>query len=613
MSVAATAMPKALGARRLQSVREIASLINAGSDLGSFFERLVFALCHHTIWRRSGIMAVDRAAGFSILVARYDPDHKPGLPDQWELKTSPSLKVAETRQPIIMEDAQTSDEFPGYREDAIARNYHTTIVLPLGCTDMQSRDMVLSVSSTERVAVTEEEVDFLMTICHLAAIAVDKEKSLHAERLLTAKLERTLQINSSLLERVLGGSSMETIAGIVETILPDQIVILDFTTDSAYASRSPDVERVSDREWLDVVRGPAAKLLEKLVHDSEPSDFRQLRHINLAEIGVSIDREAYVEPLRVDNETVGGLIVFPRQRGLDDLDFLIAQEARFALSAQIMRTHTQLRRQASQLSEFFEQLFEGSWTDSRQIESRGDRLGIDLSAPAQLLAIDSNKAGASGEEAGQLLRHLSRVAKQARPSATVVAHRGVVFVHLPSAPKQSDSFVAMLGRQLADAAKWSHSADPVVALGPVCESPADYHAARDQCIRLLTLAKIFGRQGLVRQQDFGAFAVLLSSVDNAVMQQFVRATLGEIEAYDKDHDMELLETASAFIDQSCRFRATAKQLNIHVSTLRYRLERLKELFSLDLENPETRFAFAFAFKLRTMIGPGAKSDRAEKR
>ncbi|MDQ7250390.1 helix-turn-helix domain-containing protein [Dongia sedimenti] len=602
-------MPKALDARRLQSVREIASLINAGSDLGSFFERLVFALCHHTIWRRAGIMAVDRTAGFSILVARYDPDHKKGLPDQWELKTSPSLKVAETRQPIIIEDAQTSDEFPGYREDAIARNYHTTIVLPLGCTDMQSREMVLSVSSTERVSVTEEEVDFLMTICHLAAIAVDKEKSLHAERLLTAKLERTLQINSSLLERVLGGSSMETIAGIVETILPDQIVILDFTTDSAYASRSPDVERVSDREWLDVVRGPAAKLLEKLVQDSEPSDFRQLRRINLTEIGVALDREAYVEPLRVDNETVGGLVIFPRQRGLDDLDFLIAQEARFALSAQIMRTHIQLRRQDSQIAEFFEQLFEGSWTDIRQIESRGDRLGIDLSAPAHVLAIDSNKAGASGEEAGQLLRHLSRVAKQARPSATVVAHRGVVFVHLPSAPKQAEGFVAMLGRQLVDAAKWSHSADPVVALGPVCQSPADYHAARDQCIRLLTLAKIFGRQGLVRQQDFGAFAVLLSSVDNAVMQQFVRATLGEIEAYDQEHDMELLETASAFIDQSCRFRATATELNIHVSTLRYRLERLKELFSLDLENPETRFAFVFALKLRTMIGPGAKSEK----
>jgi len=62
------------------------------------------------------------------------------------------------------------------------------VVLPLGCTDAQGREMVLSVSSEKRVPVTPEELDFLLTISQLAGIAVERTKLLHAERTLTTRL-----------------------------------------------------------------------------------------------------------------------------------------------------------------------------------------------------------------------------------------------------------------------------------------------------------------------------------------------------------------------------------------------------------------------------------------
>ena len=108
-------------------------------------------------------MVVDRGIGYSVLVTRFEPkaENEAELANRWALSTSPSLKVAETKQPVVIEDAQVSEEFPGYREDAIARGYHTAVVLPLGCSDAQGREMVLSVSSEKRVPVTPEELDFL--------------------------------------------------------------------------------------------------------------------------------------------------------------------------------------------------------------------------------------------------------------------------------------------------------------------------------------------------------------------------------------------------------------------------------------------------------------------
>jgi PucR C-terminal helix-turn-helix domain len=44
-----------------------------------------------------------------------------------------------------------------------------------------------------------------------------------------------------------------------------------------------------------------------------------------------------------------------------------------------------------------------------------------------------------------------------------------------------------------------------------------------------------------------------------------------------------LQTAAAFVDQGCRYQATAEALGIHVSTVRYRVGSLHKLFALDLD------------------------------
>src|SRR5215475_6792935 len=102
---------------RLQGVREIASLVYSVSDLGTIFDQIAAAVCHRTLWARSGIMAVDRTAGFSVLVTRFDPGAQDdsSLPRQWALSTSPALRVAETKQPVVIADAQRSQDYPGYR------------------------------------------------------------------------------------------------------------------------------------------------------------------------------------------------------------------------------------------------------------------------------------------------------------------------------------------------------------------------------------------------------------------------------------------------------------------------------------------------------------------
>ena len=151
----------------------------------------------------------------------------------------------------------------------------------------------------------------------------------------------------------------------------------------------------------------------------------------------------------------------------------------------------------------------------------------------------------------------------------------------------------------------------LVVQGPVVESAPDYKPALENCFRLLGLARTFNRRGLITDSDFGPFALLLSALDGNAVPGFVHKTVGAIKAYDEKNGTALLETAARFIDCSCRYKPAAQALSIHVSTLRYRVGRLKELFAIDLDDAESRLALALAIRLQA-IGDGADAPVSPK-
>lgn len=320
--------------------------------------------------------------------------------------------------------------------------------------------------------------------------------------------------------------------------------------------------------------------------------------VDLSALGLSPAVPVLVEPLRVDGESAGLLLVFPREGLMDSLDRVAVQGVRFALAAQLMRHHAEAKREAQDFSEFLEQLVRTGGAEPARARARAARLGLDLGRGMRLLAVAMPQAGA---EPAELRRLLAGSLGRAIPGALTIEQGETAAILLPEPEGPVPDTV--LERLLVAPVRAQWGPRPVVALGPLCSAPADYGPAWAECGRVLELARMFGRDGLVRQADFGPSALLLSAFDGPLVRAFVDGTLGPIRRHEAEHGGSLLETANVFIDEACRYQATAERLGIHVSTLRYRLRRLEELFGLDLEDAETRFRFSLAARLTT-IKPG---------
>jgi PucR C-terminal helix-turn-helix domain/GGDEF-like domain/GAF domain len=588
---------------RLKSLAQIASLVNSGTALGEVLERIALAVCQRSAWSSSAIMALDETAGYSTLVARHDPLHPRGAGgrDRWALATSPSRQVLADRKTLVIPDAQAAPDYPGYAAEARERDYRTVVLLPLGATDEQGRGMVMSVHAHVVQPVDADELAFLGTVSELASLAVEKAHLVGAAQAQARHLRGVLELHATAMERVLAGGTAGDLAALAGASLSLPLLLVDFTTNRALADRSPIPAMLDDGAWQALLEGDGYRHFASLVAGATAGQFERGQEVSLRSLGVKAVLSAMIEPCLVEGAVLGGIVIFTGGRALDAAEALVAQGLRFALAVALLRAHVRFASQAETHGEFFARLFSGNWRDRAETMARAGHLGLKLEAPARLalLALPETKSPAAPRD--DLVRALLRVARAGLPAATAFFD-GEAFVLFLPAGRMDAKAVGRLLQRLVDELERQAGLRPTAVLSRACASLEDYREARVAAARTLDLARRLDRSGIVAEADFGPFARLVSAADQAALRRFVADTIGRLEAHDRAHASELVATLEAFFAEQGRYQATADALGIHVTTLRYRLRRLGELFAISLEDPETRIAIEVALRMRRTLG-----------
>ena len=80
-------------------------------------------------------------------------------------------------------------------------------------------------------------------------------------------------------------------------------------------------------------------------------------------------------------------------------------------------------------------------------------------------------------------------------------------------------------------------------------------------------------------EDTGAYRLLLPAMseDPAELQRFYEETVAPLVAYDDQYETDLVQTLETFLDADGNVAGTAARLYTHRHTVRYRLERVKDL------------------------------------
>jgi DNA-binding PucR family transcriptional regulator len=142
-----------------------------------------------------------------------------------------------------------------------------------------------------------------------------------------------------------------------------------------------------------------------------------------------------------------------------------------------------------------------------------------------------------------------------------------------------------------------------IAIGSVAETPSGLPRAFGDARRTLRIQKVSaGKYGFRRFDDLGVCRILDPSDNGPAVRGFLSEWLGALMTYDKEKGTELIKTLGRYLDFGGSYDQAANALNIHRSTLRYRLGRIRDITGLDLQDVNSRLNLHLATRVFDMVG-----------
>jgi DNA-binding PucR family transcriptional regulator len=92
------------------------------------------------------------------------------------------------------------------------------------------------------------------------------------------------------------------------------------------------------------------------------------------------------------------------------------------------------------------------------------------------------------------------------------------------------------------------------------------------------------------------------SEDPGELERFYEETVAPLAAYDEQYETDLVTTIEAYLNNDGNVTPTASQLFTHRHTIRYRLERVRELSGHDISSSVGREKLSLGLKAMRVLG-----------
>ena len=323
--------------------------------------------------------------------------------------------------------------------------------------------------------------------------------------------------------------------------------------------------------------------------------------------------------LRVADNAVGEL----RYRAKSPPDLAIARMVTTLLARELERSRSPEWESEEVAGAFVACVLGRDVTDRGDIVARAAEVGADLDRGAGVLVLRAAPRSAqTGEWRGRVLTLALRALRSLAPGALAATEDGEAAVEIAViVPAEDDERLARaaagLVRELDDGLPGFHL---TTGRSRRCADPVDLYRAGNEARLAVNVGEAEGRS-LLAFEDTGAYRLLLPAMseDPAELESFYAETVQPLAEYDEQYETELVTTVEAYLDNDGNVAATAKQLFTHRHTIRYRLERVKELCGHDVSATEGREKLGLGLKAMRVLGiasprgpamePGAKAGK----
>jgi sugar diacid utilization regulator len=345
------------------------------------------------------------------------------------------------------------------------------------------------------------------------------------------------------------------------------------------------------------------------------------------------DTELFWMPIGIGGAPAGYLWMDLADDPLRPEDVVVLYWAGRALEAELGKERVRLETELGVRGDFVDDVINGHHGSVDLLLQRARYLGADLSSGALTVVVDIDDfAGYLGrrrlkESAIQeLKRRLSDAVRlQARelfPNFLLGPRSDNVILFLGPSGDDPPEELAQMALELASRVqRYVKGLLPdltvSVGIGRFKHDPVEISDAYSEAEVALEIGhRIHGPSSISTFEQTGTYKLLFRVMQEEPeeLETFYAETLAPVVAYDSRYGTELVSTLTTYLGNDASTAKTAADLFAHRHTIRYRLDRVKELTRLDVDKSEDRERLTLGIKAMQLLGhlpekPSRFSDR----
>ena len=297
---------------------------------------------------------------------------------------------------------------------------------------------------------------------------------------------------------------------------------------------------------------------------------------------------------------LGLLALMDPDRRAGTTDVMALEHGATVLAVELARLRGLADTELRVRRELVHDLLTGTGDESAYL--RAEALGYDLGRPHQVAVVEVAESSPAQED---VLHATRRVLRHQQLPCLLGSMAGTVVIVAAAGDRGDwEALRAGIVAELGDGSRCR------IGVGDAYPRPSELPRSLREARLALRMQK--ASASAERTSVFADLDVLrmLAAVDDLTdVEAFVRKWLGALAAYDERKHTELVKTLIQYLQHGGGYEATSRALSVHRSTLKYRLQRIRELTGFDLGDPETHFNLQLAARayvtLQALTDPAA--------
>ncbi|CAM3932736.1 helix-turn-helix domain-containing protein [Alkalicoccus chagannorensis] len=432
----------------------------------------------------------------------------------------------------------------------------------------------------DSITFTEEDLDVLETFAAQASIAIENA-------MLFARQQRTQMIHEALSNVALARGGTRDITRTLAGLIEEKVVLVNDVFDLLEASSAGARE-----EALSLLEAQKDRLIQEVQH-SGPS----ILHWQMPAGG----RRAVFFPVRSEGTTLGWLAVIMKENSrIDPLDRFAIEQTSVVFAGEMLRRKKDIIETATARGQLLKPLLDHEWEELSYMQISS--LPYHHAGEADYVLAHMTLPQGQWEEAEHpLLRYLTRELLQDEEH-TYLLHRGqemtIMFTLTTPEERQSMAIVRRRIEEYAAQVERYTGFRPAAGLGRSVPQLKYVRASYRDALKCAEAARTSGT--LLSPADLGPERLFMS-MEHSELEGYVIEKLEPILQCEPERRSVLLASLEAYVNENQSLRAASDTLFIHVNTLKYRLNSIRQLLQLEEFNGKILFELQLALYIQRYL------------